>query len=91
MNYSALILSVPDGLHAHSQQGDYTSTMQRRNAVTTVPAQSPMKLALLVLTLATTALGTQANAANTVGGFGLEGSHQVIEVCANTVGGFGLE
>ena len=91
MNYSALILSVPDVLHALSQQGDYTSTMQRRNAVTTVPAQSPMKLALLVLTLATTALGTQANAANTVGGFGLEGSHQVIEVCANTVGGFGLE
>lgn len=44
-----------------------------------------------MLTLAATALSTQANAVNAVGGVGLEGSSRGVVSYVNAVGGVGLE
>ncbi|WP_147364172.1 hypothetical protein [Deinococcus cavernae] len=65
--------------------------MPKTKADHSVPAQSPRKLTLVMLTLAATALSTQANAVNAVGGVGLEGSSRGVVSYVNAVGGVGLE
>lgn len=65
--------------------------MQKTNAVTNVPAHSPKKMALVVLTLAATTLMTQAHAVNGPDGFGLESAARTAHTFVNGPEGFGLE
>ena len=65
--------------------------MQKNNAVPNVPAQSHKKLALVILTLASTVLASQANAVGGTGGIGLESPTQGVHSLMNTIGAVGLE
>lgn len=78
-------------MHAHSRPSHYHSFMEKPKAPQSSATVAPKKLALLVLTLAATALTTHASAINTVGGTGGSTGLESISCKPGTIGGFGLE